>query len=109
MATRKVSLYGLAGGVAARRSIVVLVDRATSVPFTADMTCPGQTTTDSTRTASTCTVHSPAGSDPARGCKQVVGQGSHGLAMPGRPADRSLVAEDRSAGGVRDVLGFLRR
>jgi hypothetical protein len=38
-------------------SIVVLVDCATA-PFTADMTGPGQTTTDSTRTASTCAVHS---------------------------------------------------
>ena len=83
----QVSLYGLAGGVAARRSIVVLVDRATSVPFTprhdvsrADNHGQHQDGLDLHRSLAPQVAILPVA------CKQVVGQGLH-RPCRARPAD----------------------
>jgi hypothetical protein len=43
----------------ARRSIVVLAGRATSVPFTRVLSGPERTTTDNANAAWTCEIHLP--------------------------------------------------
>jgi hypothetical protein len=88
-------------------STVVLASHATSVPFTAVLAGPERTLTEKTTTAATCGDHHIPASEPARsgfGSRWSVGPGLH-RPCRARPADRSLVAEDRSAGGVRDQTG----
>jgi hypothetical protein len=75
-----------------------------SVPFTTVSTGLQRTTTDNAKASSTCTVFSRRRSPTWPiwlGSRGSVGRGLH-RPCRARPADRSLVAEDRSAAGVRD-------
>ena len=87
---------------------VVLAGRATTVPFTTDASGCKRTPTDNPTAAMACAVRRLARwrSCPIWLCKQEVGW-SRLASGPcrARPADRSLVAEDRSAQGVRNQTG----
>jgi hypothetical protein len=86
---------------------VILGGHATTVPFASVLTGPQRTTTDNHEAASTCAAPILAGDSSARsgfGSRGSVGRGLH-RPCRARPADRSLVAEDRSAEGVCDQTG----
>jgi hypothetical protein len=89
------------------RVIVVLTSRTTTVPFTRVRYGPSGQPRTTRQRPRPAPFPAFAGDGPARsgfGSRGRVAEAVIGLAVPGRPI-RSLVAEDRSAAGVRDRTG----
>ena len=98
---------GQGGATTSRSARAKLAGRATSLPFTPNRTGLCRQPRITQRQLQPASLPIFAGGDPGRsgfGSRGSLGQGCD-RPCRARPADRSLVAEDRSAAGVRDRTG----